>query len=190
MENHRHMLAMIQKLQSLKVEKMGQFLCVKKVPFRKFSHICQSYGGFPLSYLELNSNRDVEMVPGYLSAEYLPGVDNKIADEESRATRDHCYWMIHNHECFQSNQQSSGSPRSGHVCLQVDPPTSMLLQLETRSSSKGNRCLRSELEPVQRGMRMPYGAILSTLSKIHRDRAKVILVAPVWRTQPWYPLLL
>ena len=39
MENYRHMLAMIQKLQSLKVEKIGQFLCVKKVPFRKFGHI-------------------------------------------------------------------------------------------------------------------------------------------------------
>ena len=30
---------MIQKLQSLKVETMGQILCVKKVPFRKSGHI-------------------------------------------------------------------------------------------------------------------------------------------------------
>ena len=29
---------MIQKLQHLEVEKMGQILCVKKVPFRKSSH--------------------------------------------------------------------------------------------------------------------------------------------------------
>ena len=29
---------MIQKLQSLKFEKMGQILCVKKVPFRKSGH--------------------------------------------------------------------------------------------------------------------------------------------------------
>ena len=40
MKYYRHMLAMIQKLQSLKVEKMGQILCVKKVPFRKSGHIC------------------------------------------------------------------------------------------------------------------------------------------------------
>ena len=39
MENCRHMLAMIQKLQRLEVEKMGQILCVKKVPFRKSGHI-------------------------------------------------------------------------------------------------------------------------------------------------------
>ena len=41
MKYYRHMLAMIQKLQSLKVEKYGQILCVKKVPFRNntSSHI-------------------------------------------------------------------------------------------------------------------------------------------------------
>ena len=39
METYRHVLAMIQKLQSLKVEKMGQILCVKKVPFCKSGHI-------------------------------------------------------------------------------------------------------------------------------------------------------
>ena len=39
MKKYRHVLAMIQKLQSLKVEKMGQILCVKKVPFRKLGHI-------------------------------------------------------------------------------------------------------------------------------------------------------
>ena len=39
MENYKYMLVMIKKLQSLKVEKMGQILCVKKVPFRKSGHI-------------------------------------------------------------------------------------------------------------------------------------------------------
>ena len=38
MEKFRHILAMIQKLQHLEVEKMGQILCVKKVPFRKSGH--------------------------------------------------------------------------------------------------------------------------------------------------------
>ena len=42
MEKFRHILAMIQKLQRLEVEKMGQILCVKKVPFRKSGHIYYS----------------------------------------------------------------------------------------------------------------------------------------------------
>ena len=39
MEKYSYVLAMIQKLQSLKVEKTGQILCVKKVPFCKSGHI-------------------------------------------------------------------------------------------------------------------------------------------------------
>ena len=39
MENYRHVLAMIQTLQGLKSEKVGQILCVKKVPFCKSGHI-------------------------------------------------------------------------------------------------------------------------------------------------------
>ena len=36
----------------------------------------------------------------------------------------------------------------------------------------------------------PWCLILSVLAKIRRDNAKIILVAPVWPTQPWYPLIL
>ena len=43
MENYKQVLAVIQKLQSLKVEKMGQILCVKKVPFCKSGHIYNAF---------------------------------------------------------------------------------------------------------------------------------------------------
>ena len=38
-ENFRQIYAMNKKLWSLKVQKMGQILCVKKEPFRKSGHI-------------------------------------------------------------------------------------------------------------------------------------------------------
>ena len=53
MENYRHVLAMIHKLQSLKVEKMGQILCVKKVPFRKSGHILLCVHSLKLSRVKL-----------------------------------------------------------------------------------------------------------------------------------------
>ena len=36
----------------------------------------------------------------------------------------------------------------------------------------------------------PWCLLLRTLSKIQHEKAKVLLIAPVWRTQPWYPILL
>uniref|UniRef100_A0ABD2X7X3 Uncharacterized protein n=1 Tax=Trichogramma kaykai TaxID=54128 RepID=A0ABD2X7X3_9HYME len=35
----------------------------------------------------------------------------------------------------------------------------------------------------------PFSLITKTLSKIKRDRAYGIIVVPLWRNQPWFPLL-
>ena len=39
MENRKQISALIQKLQSFKVHKMGQIVCGKVVPFCKYGHI-------------------------------------------------------------------------------------------------------------------------------------------------------
>ena len=36
----------------------------------------------------------------------------------------------------------------------------------------------------------PWSLIGRVLSKVQMDKAHIVLVAPVWKTQPWYPLLL
>ena len=125
----------------------------------------------------------------HLTAEYLPGVENKIADEESRVVKDRCDWMIHPQVFDQINT------RWGPV--EVDMFASRLTHQVPRFFSWG-------LDPAAEAVNAfnqdwsqfvgyanpPWCLILSVLAKIRRDRAKVILVAPVWSTQPWYPLIL
>ena len=36
----------------------------------------------------------------------------------------------------------------------------------------------------------PFSLLGQTLSKIHQDQAEGILIAPLWTTQPWFPLLM
>ena len=36
----------------------------------------------------------------------------------------------------------------------------------------------------------PFILLIQVLAKIHNDKALVLLIAPVWTTQNWYPLLL
>ena len=36
----------------------------------------------------------------------------------------------------------------------------------------------------------PWSLIGRVLSKVQMDKAHIVLVTPVWKTQPWYPLLL
>ena len=125
----------------------------------------------------------------HLTAEYLPGVKNKIAYEESRVIKDLWNWMIHPQVFDQINTRWGP--------LEVDMFASRLTHQVLKFFSWG-------LDPAAEAVNAfnqdwsqfvgyanpPWCLILSVLAKIRRDRAKVILVAPVWSTQPWYPLIL
>ena len=39
-------------------------------------------------------------------------------------------------------------------------------------------------------MQTPVVSDLAALTKIHWEEARIVLEAPVWKTQPWYPVLL
>jgi len=79
---------------------------------------------------------------------------------------------------------------SGPICISPDPPTGLLLQLEARSSSRGNRYFHQSWSQFQGFANPPWYLLLPTLAKIQREKARVVVVAPLWRTQPWYPFLL
>ena len=92
---------------------------------------------------------------------------------------------------FQQDQQDLWTPRNRSVCILTDPPTATILQLETRPTGGGNRRLSAELGSPE-GVRQPSPWCLMgrVLSQVMEQRAQVVLVAPVWKGQPWYPVLL
>lgn len=58
----------------------------------------QPYQGDSLSNPQCNSFKHMELVPVrhlYSSAEYLLGVENQVANKESKHLEDHCDWMLH-----------------------------------------------------------------------------------------------
>jgi len=84
-----------------------------------------------------------------------------------------------------SDPRSSGPSGDRSICVLSNSSTSMLLQLEARPGSRGNRRVHSELEPALGICEPPWCLLLATLVKILRDSARVIMVAPLWKTQPW-----
>ena len=124
-----------------------------------------------------------------LTAEYLPGKNNQVADEESRVVRDRCDWMIHL-ELFARIHQEMGP-------LDVDLFASRLTyQLPCFYSwrpdplAEATDAFTQDWSQFHGYANPPWCLLLWTLSKIQREKAKVLLIAPVWRIQPWYPILL
>ena len=81
----------------------------------------------------------------------------------------------------------SACPRDGPVCIQGLNPTPTVFQLEARPRGGSHRCTQPTL-----GMGLNYAnppwAIL--LSQVRMQNANLVLIAPVWKSQAWYPILL
>ena len=80
--------------------------------------------------------------------------------------------------------------RSKSVCLQNKSPIDSFCQLETRARCDNIRCFQFELGSHER---LPFPTFLPDSSlhkKIQQDQAECILITPVWKSRPWYPMIL
>jgi len=114
---------------------------------------------------------------------------NQVADTESRTVRNHCDWMLHP-GLFVLIQEVVGpveidlfASRLTHQLLRYyswrPDPEAEATEMFTQNWNQ----LRGYANP-------PWCLLLATLAKIQRGSARVMLVASLWKTQPWYPLLL
>ena len=124
-----------------------------------------------------------------VSAEHLPGRLNVGANQESRAKGDSSDWRL-NPTVFQNLMSQLGP-------CQVDLFASRLnAQLESYMSWKpdpgaiATDALSLPWTDLRGYVFPPFSLIGRCLSKIQHEKVpELILIAPVWPIQPWYPVL-
>ena len=124
-----------------------------------------------------------------LQAEHLPGQLNSQADEESRTVRDHCDWML-NRTIFQQIEAVMGP-------LEVDLFASRLTKQLPRfycwrpdPEAEATDAFIQNWAPIRGFANPPWCLIHRCLTKVRRQAARIVLVTPLWKTQPWFPLVL
>ena len=123
-----------------------------------------------------------------LQAEHLPGVLNVIADRESRRRIDWSDWRL-NPEAFRSLMEvwpMRVDLFSNPWNAQLDTFVSWNAQpgaWATNAFSLNWRSMKGYAFP-------PFSVIRDCLSKIRRERASIVVVTPLWTSQPWFPSLL
>ena len=124
-----------------------------------------------------------------ISAQYLPGEENVRADTESRVMRDRSDWRL-NPSIFQrilvhfpdrdidlfASRLSFQLPQ--YFSWRPDP-----LAKATDAFLQDWRGLKAYANP-------PWNLVGRVLSKVEEQEAELVLVAPIWPSQPWYPKLL
>ena len=123
----------------------------------------------------------------YIQAEHLPGVQNCLADKESRTCIDSSDWKL--------------QPQLIKQFL-VDRDTDLFATRLTHQLPRNNVSWHPDPKAIAadafslnwatlRGYAVsPFNLIPRTLIKVLKDKTTIVLVAPVWQGQTWWPLLL
>ena len=123
-----------------------------------------------------------------LSAEHLPGVENCVADFESRTVQSSAEWQLRKdiflnlmraHQCnvdLFATRLNHQLPQ--YVSWRPDP-----FALGTDAMQIPWTRLKGYAFP-------PFVLISKILRKVREERTMILLIAPVWESQAWYPTLL
>ena len=125
----------------------------------------------------------------HIQAQYLPGAMNLTADRESRCMRDRSDWKL--------DHQTFGRINERYGPLEVDMFASRLTNQCRRYFSwrpdpfaEGTDAFLQTWSDFKGFANPPWNLIPRVLKKVQSQEADVTLVAPVWKTQPWYALLI
>ena len=125
-----------------------------------------------------------------LSAEHLPGSQNIIADEESRVIEKYdAEWMVEP-AIFKQICRLFGTPEIDLFATRVNRqlPTYFAWRPDPEAVA-----IDAFMQPWNRNLMYafpPFRIIGRVLQKARREAASLILVAPIWPTQPWFPTVL
>ena len=124
-----------------------------------------------------------------LEATHLAGIRNITADQESRVMKDRSDWMLCP-EIFSKINQATGPldvdlfasrltyQLPDYVSWRPDPEA-----MATDAFTLNWAEFRGYANP-------PWNLIGRTLAQVRNQEAHLVLVAPVWKSQTWYPMLL
>jgi len=124
-----------------------------------------------------------------LTAEYIPGVVNVVADAESRSMQDRTDWKLHP-KLFQQINQRWGPLQVDLFASRLSTQLPRFFSWKPDPLAEATDAFSQQWETFKGYANPPWCLIGRVLSQVQQQQAQVILVAPVWKGQPWYPMLL
>ena len=128
--------------------------------------------------------RDIHLV-----AQHLPGKLNVIADMESRALFDRTDWMIQP-SVFRKIDRRTGPLEVDLFASRLTHQLPEFFSLKPDPLAMATDAFLQDWGPLKGYANPPWGLIGRVLSQAQEQLADLVLVAPVWKGQIWYPTLL
>ena len=124
-----------------------------------------------------------------ITAQHLPGVQNHIADAESRTMVDRSDWKL-NPEIFREIDRTLGPLEVDLFASRLTAQCQAYFSWRPDPYATATDAFLQDWAQLRGYANPPWCLVGRVLAQVQTQEARVILVAPVWKSQPWYPLLL
>ena len=122
-------------------------------------------------------------------AQHLPGSTNKVADEESRTLRDRSDWMLST-QVFDRINHLFGPLEVDLFASRLTSQLPVFYSWRPDPLAKATDALVQDWSRIKGFANPPWVLVGRVLAQVRAQRATIVLVAPVWKAQPWYADLL
>ena len=123
-----------------------------------------------------------------LVAEHIPGKLNAVADSESRTIRDLWDWKL-NSVIISRIQQRFGPLQVDLFASRISAQLPRFFSWRSDPQEEATDAFLQSWEG-RNYSNPPWALIPRVLLQVRAQQADLILVAPAWRAQAWYPVLL
>ena len=126
----------------------------------------------------------------WLSATDIPGIQNTEADLASRKNEVHTEWKLRENIFSNICSQLNTSPKTDLFATSVNTPLSTVISYRPDSKCIAVDAFRLDWSKLDFYAFPPFVCLNRVLQKIYQDKAKGIVIAPDWPSQPFYPRLI
>ena len=123
----------------------------------------------------------------HIQAQHLPGVLNRTADAESRSMKDRSDWKL-DEQIFTDINRRYGPLEVDLFASRLTNQCRRYFRWRPDLFAEATDVFLQDWTKVKGYANPPWN--LKVLSKVQAQGAELILVAPAWKAQPWYALLL
>lgn len=126
----------------------------------------------------------------HITAQHVPGSSNVLADKLSRDIDHHLEWSL-NSEVYHSIITHTGFiPQVDLFASRLNAKTVKFVSWHPEPGAIAFDAFTISWSDLKGYAFPPFSLLPRVLAKIAKDQAVILLIAPVWPTQNWYPRLL
>ena len=126
-----------------------------------------------------------------LSAVYVPGIKNciHVADRKSRVFKDSLEWML-NPQVFQQILFKMHGLEVDLFASRINHQLTAFVSWRPEPGEMACDAFNLNWGLMKGYLFPPFCLIHRCIKKIQQDQAECILITPVWKSRPWYPVIL